>query len=49
MVVCSVQKVFSFANTSLSLSAIRPNSGSDWAFIFRITSMRWIFTAPRQC
>ena len=42
--VCSVQEVCGFADISLSLSAIPPSSGSDRAFIFRIASMRWIFT-----
>jgi hypothetical protein len=40
MVVCSVQEVCSFADSSLSLSAIRPSSGSNWAFSFRIGSIR---------
>ena len=33
-----------FSGTSLSLSAIRPSSGSEWAFIFRIALLRWTFT-----
>ena len=43
-----------FSDTSLSLSAIRPSSGSEWAFIFRIALLRWTFTVasampiPRQ-
>ena len=28
----------------MSLSAIRPSSGSEWAFIFRIALLRWTFT-----
>jgi hypothetical protein len=33
-----------FSGTRWSLSAIRPNSGSERAFIFRIALLRWTFT-----
>jgi hypothetical protein len=39
-----VQECCGFSGTSLSLSAIRPSSGSERAFIFRIARLRWTFT-----
>jgi hypothetical protein len=39
-----VQELYDFSGTSLSLSAIRPSSGSERAFIFRIALLRWTFT-----
>jgi hypothetical protein len=33
-----------FSDTSLSLSAIRPSSGSERVFIFRIALLLWTFT-----
>jgi hypothetical protein len=33
-----------YSNTSWSLSAIRPSSGRERAFIFRIALLRWTFT-----
>jgi hypothetical protein len=39
-----VQELCGFSVTSLSLSAIRPSSGSERAFIFRIALLRWTFT-----
>ena len=39
-----VQECCGFSDTSLSLSAIRPSSGSERAFIFRIALLRWTFT-----
>jgi hypothetical protein len=39
-----VQECRGFSDTSLSLSAIRPSSGSERAFIFRMARLRWTFT-----
>jgi hypothetical protein len=40
----AVQECCGFSGTSLSLSAIRPSSGSERALIFRIALLRWTFT-----
>jgi hypothetical protein len=37
-------KSFGFSSISWSLSAIRPSSVSERAFIFRIALLRWTFT-----
>ena len=39
-----VQGCYGCSGTSLGLSAIRPSSGSERAFIFRIALLRWTFT-----
>jgi hypothetical protein len=38
--VCPVQECWNFSGKSFSLSAIRPSSGSERAFIFRIALLR---------
>jgi hypothetical protein len=43
-VVCPVQEVWGFSDTSLSLSALRPGSGSEWTFIFHIAYCGGTFT-----